>query len=164
VILAAVGYALAPALISSKIGFVPTAGVISLSMVIVGVIYAVPAALTLPAEIAAGPAIESWIALLVLGVICSAVAFIIFFALIKEVGAARATLLTYLNTLVALVLGVLFLNEPITTGLLIGFPLILVGSWFAGKRHEVKPKKNKGSNLSSAVSTDTTELDVLPKG
>jgi drug/metabolite transporter (DMT)-like permease len=164
VILAAVGYALAPALISSKIGFVPTAGVISLSMVIVGVIYAVPAALTLPAEIAAGPAIESWVALLVLGVICSAVAFIIFFALIKEVGAARATLLTYLNTLVALVLGVVFLNEPITTGLLIGFPLILIGSWFAGKRHEVKPKKNKGSKRSSAVSTDTTELDVLPKG
>jgi drug/metabolite transporter (DMT)-like permease len=150
--------------ISHKIGFVPTAGVISLSMVIVGVIYAVPAALTLPAEIAAGPAIESWIALLVLGVICSAVAFIIFFALIKEVGAARATLLTYLNTLVALILGVVFLNEPITTGLLIGFPLILIGSWFAGKRHEVKPKKNKGSKPGSAVSTDTTELDVLPKG
>jgi hypothetical protein len=40
--------------------------------------------------------------------------------------------------------------------LLIGFPLILVGSWFAGKRHEVKPKKNKGSKQSSAVSTETT--------
>jgi drug/metabolite transporter (DMT)-like permease len=133
-------------------------------MVIVGVIYAVPAALTLPAEIAAGPAIESWIALLVLGVICSAVAFIIFFALIKEVGAARATLLTYLNTLVALILGVVFLNEPITTGLLIGFPLILVGSWFAGKRHEVKPRKTKASKQASVVSTETTELDVLPKG
>ena len=168
VILAAVGYAIAPALIATKIGFVPTAGVISLSMVFVGAIYAVPAALTLPAEIAAGPAIESWIAVLILGVICSAVAFIIFFALIKEVGAARATLLTYLNTLVALVLGVVFLNEPITTGLLIGFPLILVGSWFAGKRHEVKPKAGKGSKrgskADSAVSTDTTELDVLPKG
>jgi hypothetical protein len=57
-----------------------------------------------------------------------------------------------------------FLNEPITTGLLIGFPLILVGSWFAGKRHEVKPKKNKGSQQAYVVSTDTTELDVLPKG
>ena len=42
--------------------------------------------------------------------------------------------------------------------------VVLIGSWFAGKRHEVKPKKNKGSNLSTAVSTDTTELDVLPKG
>jgi hypothetical protein len=64
-------------------------------------------------------------------------------------------------------LGVVFLNEPITTGLLIGFPLILVGSWFAGKRHEVKAKKlksSKDSSQSPGVSTDTTELDVLPKG
>ena len=66
--------------------------------------------------------------------------------------------------MVALVLGVVFLNEPITTGLIIGFPLILLGSWFAGKRHEVKAKKGKGSKKSPAVSTDTTELDVLPKG
>jgi drug/metabolite transporter (DMT)-like permease len=93
VILASVGYAIAPAMVAQKIGFVPTAGVISLSMVIVGVIYAVPAAVSLPAEIAAGPAIESWIAVLILGVVCSAVAFILFFALIKEIGAARATLI-----------------------------------------------------------------------
>jgi drug/metabolite transporter (DMT)-like permease len=132
------------------------------------VIYAIPAAFTLPAEIAAGPAVESWMALIVLGVICSAVAFILFFALIKEIGPARATLITYLNTLVALVLGVVFLNEPITTGLIVGVPLILVGSWFAGRRHEVKAKKTKSSKKSKAVSvpigTDTTELDVLPKG
>ena len=164
VILASVGYAIAPALIAHKIGFVPTAGVVSLSMVFVGVIYAVPAAVSLPAEIAAGPAIESWIAVLILGVVCSAVAFVIFFALIKEVGAARATLITYLNTLVALVLGVVFLNEPITTGLLIGFPLILLGSWFAGKRHEVRPKRSRGKKGSPVVSTETSELDVLPKG
>jgi drug/metabolite transporter (DMT)-like permease len=155
-------------MIANKIGFVPTAGGVSLSMVIVGVIYAIPAAFTLPAEIAAGPAVESWMALIVLGVICSAVAFILFFALIKEIGPARATLITYLNTLVALVLGVVFLNEPITTGLIVGVPLILVGSWFAGRRHEVKPKKTKTSKKaktgSFAVGTDTTELDVLPKG
>jgi drug/metabolite transporter (DMT)-like permease len=168
VILASVGYAIAPAMIAHKIGFVPTAGVVSLSMVIVGVIYAIPAAVSLPAEIAAGPAIESWIAIAVLGVVCSAVAFILFFALIKEIGAARATLITYLNTLVALVLGVVFLNEPITTGLIVGVPLILVGSWFAGRRHEVKPKKVKtagtGKARSVPIGTDTSELDVLPKG
>jgi drug/metabolite transporter (DMT)-like permease len=165
VILASAGYAIAPAMVAQKIGFVPTAGVVSLSMVFVGLIYAVPAAYSLPAEIAAGPAIESWIAILVLGVVCSAVAFVIFFALIKEVGAARATLITYLNTLVALVLGVVFLDEPITTGLIVGFPMILIGSWFAGKRHEVKPKNNAGSNKRpSDLSNNTSELDVLPKG
>ena len=169
VILASVGYALAPALIAQKIGFVPTAGVISLSMVFVGLIYLIPASLALPSEIAAGPAIESWIAIAVLGVVCSAIAFVIFFALIKEIGAARATLITYLNTLVALVLGVVFLGEPITVGLLIGMPLVLVGSWFAGKRHDVKVKKDKSGssprgNSGKQVSSDTSELDVLPKG
>jgi drug/metabolite transporter (DMT)-like permease len=172
VILASVGYAVAPAIISHKIGFVPTAGVISLSMVMVGVVYLIPALTQLPAEIAAQPAIESWIALLVLGVVCSAVAFVIFFALIKEIGAARATLITYLNTLVALVLGILFLNEPITPGLLIGIPLVLIGSWFAGRRHAVRGRESgkslasdaKGSHNSETASPDTSELDVLPKG
>lgn len=176
VILASVGYALAPAIISHKIGFVPTAGVVSLSMVMVGVVYLIPALSQLPAEIAAQPAIESWIAVLVLGVVCSAIAFIIFFALIKEIGAARATLITYLNTLVALVLGIVFLNEPITPGLIVGIPLVLVGSWFAGRRHEVKDKSSSGRKGSKAskrksktggsesVGTDTSELDVLPKG
>jgi drug/metabolite transporter (DMT)-like permease len=177
VILASVGYALAPAIISHKIGFVPTAGVVSLSMVMVGVVYLIPALSQLPAEIAAQPAIESWIAVLVLGVVCSAIAFIIFFALIKEIGAARATLITYLNTLVALVLGIVFLNEPITPGLIVGIPLVLVGSWFAGRRHEVKVQQDKSSKSGSSgskrnskksgsepVGSNTSELDVLPKG
>jgi drug/metabolite transporter (DMT)-like permease len=99
------------------------------------VVYAVPALIALPAEIAAGPAIESWIALGVLGVICSAVAFVIFFMLIREIGSARATLITYLNTAVALVLGILFLSEPLTLGIIIGFPLVLIGSYFASKKH-----------------------------
>ena len=135
VILGAIGYALAPAIASHKIGFVPTAGVISLSMVMVSIIYAIPAAFTLPAEIAAGPSTASLMSLLVLGVVCSAVAFVIFFALIKEVGYARASLITYLNTAVALILGILFLGEPLTIGIIIGFPLVLIGSWFAGKKH-----------------------------
>lgn len=135
VIVAAVGYAIAPAIAAQKLNNVETVGVISLSLAMVAVVYAVPALIALPAEIAAGPAIESWIALGVLGVICSAVAFVIFFSLIREIGSARATLITYLNTAVALVLGILFLNEPLTLGIIIGFPLVLVGSYFASKKH-----------------------------
>jgi len=135
VIVAAVGYAIAPAIAAQKLNGVETVGVISLSLAMVAVVYAVPALIALPAEIAAGPAIESWIALGVLGVICSAVAFVIFFMLIREIGSARATLITYLNTAVALVLGILFLSEPLTLGIIIGFPLVLVGSYFASKKH-----------------------------
>lgn len=135
VIVAAVGYAIAPAIAAQKLSNVETVGVISLSLAMVAVVYAVPALIALPAEIAAGPAVESWIALGVLGVICSAVAFVFFFSLIREIGSARATLITYLNTAVALVLGILFLNEPLTLGIVIGFPLVLVGSYFASKKH-----------------------------
>ena len=135
VIGAAVGYAIAPAIAAQKLNGVETVGVIALSMMMVAVVYAVPALIALPAEIAAGPAIESWISLGVLGVICSAVAFVIFFMLIREIGSARATLITYLNTAVALVLGILFLSEPLTLGIIIGFPLVLVGSYFASKKH-----------------------------
>jgi drug/metabolite transporter (DMT)-like permease len=135
---ASIGYAIAPMMVSQKAGEVPTIGVISLSMVIVSIVYAPFALANLPAEIAAGPSTESWISLVVLGVVCSALAFVIFFALIEQIGSARATLITYLNTAVAIVLGILFLAEPLTTGILIGFPMVLIGSYFASKKHAVK--------------------------
>jgi drug/metabolite transporter (DMT)-like permease len=138
VILGSIGYAIAPAVISYKIGFVPTTGVISLSMVFVGIAYLIPAITQLPQEITNVPSLESWLALLGLGAICSALAFVLFFALIKEIGAPRATLIVYINTLVALLLGVVFLSEPITPGLLIGLPLVLIGSWMAGQKYEAK--------------------------
>ena len=132
---AAFGYALAPIGTLHKIPQVPTVGVISLSMLMVTVVYAVPAAATLPADLAAVPSIDAWIALAGLGVVCSALAFLLFFELTREIGGARATLITYLNTAVAIVLGVLFLKEPITTGMLIGFPAVIVGSWLASRKH-----------------------------
>jgi drug/metabolite transporter (DMT)-like permease len=138
VILGSIGYAIAPAVIAYKIGFVPTTGVISLSMVFVAIAYLVPAVTQLPQEIVNVPSLDSWLALLGLGAICSALAFVLFFALIKEIGAPRATLIVYINTLVALLLGVVFLSEPITPGLLIGLPLVLIGSWLAGQKYEAK--------------------------
>jgi drug/metabolite transporter (DMT)-like permease len=69
-----------------------------------------------------------------LGVLCTAVAFIYFFKLVAEVGPPRASLITYLNTAVAVLLGVVLLSEPITLGIAIGLPLILVGSYFASRK------------------------------
>ena len=135
VIVSAIGYAIAPAMASVKLKDVPTVGIMSLSLVIVAIIYAVPASFKLPAELAAKPSVAALISLLVLGVVCSAVAFVIFFELIREIGSARSTLVTYMNTLVAFALGILFLAEPITTGMMIGFPLVLVGSYFASRKH-----------------------------
>jgi drug/metabolite transporter (DMT)-like permease len=69
-----------------------------------------------------------------LGVLCTAAAFIVFFALIAEVGPARATVITYVNPAVAIVLGALVLDEPLTRGMLIGFPLVILGSFLGTMR------------------------------
>jgi drug/metabolite transporter (DMT)-like permease len=94
----------------------------------------VPAAFEIPGELAAKPSVDGWIALLVLGLICSALAFVVFFNLIKEVGPVKASLITYVNTAVALLLGTVFLAEPVTPGLLIGIPLITVGLYLSAKK------------------------------
>ncbi len=134
-IAAAIGYAVAPAIAAEKLGAVPTAGVMSLSMAIVAAVYAGPALTKLPAEIAAEPPVDAWMAIGVLGLICSALAFIIFFSLVREIGSARATTITYVNMAVALVLGIAFLQEPITPGILIGLPMVVAGSIWASKKH-----------------------------
>lgn len=135
-ILAAIGYAIAPAIAAEKMRGVPSSGVMGVSMAIVAVIYAGPALAKLPAEFAANPPFEAYAALAVLGVVCSAIAFVLFFQLVQEIGSARATTITYVNTAVALVLGIAFLSEPLTPGIAIGFPLVLAGSYWASKRHQ----------------------------
>jgi drug/metabolite transporter (DMT)-like permease len=131
VIAAALGYAIAPIVANQKLSDVPSAGVIGLSMAIVATIYSPFALPSFGSELSGASSI-SLISLVVLGLVCSAAAFVIFFQLIKEVGPAKASLITYLNTAVALTLGTIFLNEPVTTGLLIGIPLIAVGLYLSG--------------------------------
>lgn len=141
---AAVGYAVAPIMADRKLKEVPTLGVITVSMAIVSVVYAIPALNVLPAEIQAAPPSSSIIAVVYLGLIASALAFMVFFSLIKEVGPGRAALITYVNVVVAFLLGVVFLGEPLTVGFLVGFPLIVVGSFLAARsRGEYIPKKKR---------------------
>ena len=134
-VLAAVGYAVAPAIANAKLKDVPTLGVIGVSLTMVAIFYSIPAITALPREIAAGPSWESIGSLIGLGVISSALAFVLFFELVKEVGSARATLVTYPNTAWALLLGIVFLHEPITIGLLTGLPLVAIGSYLALRKH-----------------------------
>ena len=134
VVLGSIGYAIAPIMANVKISHVPTSAVIGLSMALVAVLYAPAAIAEFPSELAAEPTAHAWIALVVLGLICSALAFVIFFELLKEVGPAKASLITYLNTAVALLLGTLFLAEPLTPGLLLGLPLITLGLYLSAKK------------------------------
>ena len=72
--------------------------------------------------------------LLALGVFPTAIAFVVFFKILADVGAARASLVAYINTGVAVLLGVIVLHEKLTTGILVGLPLVMIGSYYAGRK------------------------------
>ena len=123
----AVGYALGPLIISRRLSELPSTGVVSASVALTAVLYA-PAALShLPAHLS----LEVLGAVAGLAFVCTALAFLLFFALIAEIGPARSTVITYVNPAVAVLLGVALLGERFTVGIAVGFPLILMGSVLA---------------------------------
>jgi len=126
-----VGYSCGPIMIDKKLNNVPGLAVISAALAINAIVYAPFAALTWPREPIPTDAV--W-AVVILGSLCTAIAFLGFFALVKEVGPSRSTLITYINPAVAVILGIWVLSEPLTLGLAIGFPLVLLGSWLATRR------------------------------
>ncbi|MGY0232269.1 DMT family transporter [Longispora urticae] len=124
IMLTALGYAIGPIIVSRKLGDASPIGVVTGSLVIATVLYAPFAPFLWPERI---PADAGW-SVLGLALICTVAAFLVFFALIAEVGPARATVITYINPAVALLLGVIVLSEPLTAGMAIGFPLVILGS------------------------------------
>ena len=126
----ALGYALGPIVISRSLSGVPPLGVIAASLALATLLY-VPFALpAMPTQVS----LQAAGSVLTLGVVCTALAFLLFFALIAEVGPTRATVITYVNPLVALLLGVSLLDEPLTAGMLVGLALVLLGSFLATSR------------------------------
>jgi drug/metabolite transporter (DMT)-like permease len=124
----AVCYAVGPVILSRTLDDAPPLGVVAASLAVAGVFYAPFAAVSLPGTF---PSTEVTLSVVGLAVLCTAVAFLLFFALIAEAGPVRATVITYVNPAVAAVVGVTVLAEPFTTGMAIGFVLVLVGSVLA---------------------------------
>jgi drug/metabolite transporter (DMT)-like permease len=126
-----VGYAVGPFLLSRYLADAPAIGVVAGSLVLTGIGY-------LPVGIAQFP--RHWPplrvtgAVLVLAVVCTTIAFLVFFALIEEIGPVRATVITYINPAVAVALGVLLLHEPFTIAIGVGFALVLLGSVLATRK------------------------------
>ena len=133
--LVAVGYALGPFILARRLSDQPGLGVVAASLLITAVAYAIPGVLQFPR---AGLPREAVVSVVVLAVVCTAAAFLLFFALIEEVGPTRATVITYLNPAVAVTLGVVFLDEPFTRGIAVGFVLVLLGSALATRRSAVR--------------------------
>ena len=128
ILLAAVGYAAGPMIIKQRFSDLDPLGPVTASMGISMVLLAPFAFGTWPDESPGGDAIAS---VIVLGVVCSAIAFLAFFALIAETGPGKATIITYVNPVVAVTLGVILLDESVGPSAVAGLLLILAGSWLS---------------------------------
>lgn len=134
--LVVVGYALGAMIIARRLASAPATGVIAASLALTALAYAPVGIARLPGALPSAPVLLS---IAILGVVCTAAAFLLFFALIAEVGPIRATIITYFNPAVAIVLGVALLHEPFTLGIAAGFALIAVGSFLATRRPRGMP-------------------------
>jgi drug/metabolite transporter (DMT)-like permease len=136
VLLVALCYAIAPLIAARYLADVPTLPMTAVCLSFAALVYAAPAALTWPHEM---PSSRVLLALAGLALICTALAFIVFFALIREVGAARALVFTYINPAVALAAGVIVLSEPLTMWNVAALALISFGCILATRRQEQQP-------------------------
>lgn len=136
-----IGYTCGPLILSRQLSGLPSMGVMAASMTVVALAYAPVAAFEIPSHLK----LDVILSVLGLGVICTALAFVLFFELIAEIGPVRSTVITYVNPAVAAVLGVVLLNERFTAGMAIGFAFVLAGSVLAtGQRPEQTPLAEAG--------------------
>jgi drug/metabolite transporter (DMT)-like permease len=126
-------YAVGPFILSRRLAGVSSVGVMALALALTALLYAPVAAVGWPSTTPSREAIAS---IAILGVVCTAAAFLLFAALIRETGPVRATVITYVNPAVAAVLGVLVLDETLTPPMLVGFALAIAGSMLATRRPE----------------------------
>ena len=131
VVVAAILYAYATNMITRRAPTVDGVTINSLSMLITAIIYAPFAIINLPTN---SVPINATLSIFGLGIFSTAMAFYFFFMLMAEIGPARSSLVTYLNTAFAVFLGVILLNEKFTIGMAFGLPLVLIGSYLASRK------------------------------
>jgi drug/metabolite transporter (DMT)-like permease len=135
VLVASIAYAYAVMFVQSGLPGVSGVAINGVAMLITAIFYLPFTVVQWPSHHINQSAIWSVVAL---GIFSSGIAFAIFFVLVDIIGVARASLVTYLNTAFAVLLGVIILGEPITTGIIIGLPLVLLGSYLASRKSEAK--------------------------
>ncbi|MFO0584603.1 MAG: DMT family transporter [Anaeromyxobacter sp.] len=142
------GYAWAPQVVARELADVPALDVVTASVALTALVYA-PAGVA--GLVAAPPGTDALLAVAALGAVCTALAFLLFFRLIAEVGPLKATLITYLNPAVAVLAGVAFLGERVTAGTAAGFVLILAGTWLATSKQRATPGTRPGTSAPLAA-------------
>jgi drug/metabolite transporter (DMT)-like permease len=158
VMVVVIGYATAPVIMSRRLSDLPSIPVVCAALLLVAIAYLPFAVLQPPTHVAA----NGWWSIVTLGLVCTALAFVLFFALINAIGPARATVITYVNPAVAILFGVLLLGESFTLGMAIGFPLILVGSVLAARRRE--PAAARVPTGADAVICETLDAQSIRTG
>jgi drug/metabolite transporter (DMT)-like permease/outer membrane protein assembly factor BamB len=128
ILIAAVGYAIGPSVIKLRLGALDPRAAIGGGLAIASLLLAPGAVLDLPSRVPTAGAIVS---VIVLGLLCTAAAFVILMVLIREAGTSRAMVITYINPVVAVALGVALLGEQPGAGAVAGLLLILAGSWLS---------------------------------
>ena len=124
----AVGYAVGPLLVQRYLAGFPPLGTVAASLTVSAFVLAIPAALTAPSGLPSRVVVAS---IVVLGLGCTALALVLYLFLVAEAGASRATVITYLNPVVAMLLGVSVLRERVSVVSVGGLLLVLLGSWLA---------------------------------
>ena len=141
------GYTIGPMILATKLAHVPGVVVVAGATAFVAICWIPWAVVHWPTHVSG----ETWSCMAVLSVVCTATAFLVFFELVKEVGSSRSVVVTYFNTAIAVVLGIVGLHEALTSGIVIGFPLVLVGCIFATSR----TKEPASSELLGVLSGDS---------
>jgi drug/metabolite transporter (DMT)-like permease len=127
-LLATMCYAVGPLIIQRHLHGLDSIGPLAASLLVASAALLVPAIFEMPASL---PSLAALASIAVLGVVCTAVAMLLMFYLVHHAGASRASVITYINPVVATLLGVLVLNEHLGVGGFVAFVLILLGSWLA---------------------------------
>ena len=131
VLVAAIGYSYAVMMVQGSLPHVSGIAINAVAMAITAIFYLPLTIIQWPTHEISSEAIN---AIIGLGVLSTGAAFVAFFALAAMIGVARGSLVTYLNTAFAVLLGVIILDEPFTTGMALGLPLVLIGSYFASRK------------------------------
>jgi drug/metabolite transporter (DMT)-like permease len=149
VALTVVGYATGPLVITRALPDVPGTAASSVALFVTAVVYT-PFAVPQLDQVAAASA-PAVLSLVGLGAVCTALALALFFVLIREVGPQRALVITFVNPAVAVLLGVLLLDEPFTLGIAVGLPLVLVGCVLATRRSDPRRPEPSEEGVDAAV-------------
>jgi drug/metabolite transporter (DMT)-like permease len=150
-------YAVGPAILARRLAHLPGLGVVATSLTLTAAIY-VPIVLVTDGVPSGVPSGKVVLSVVLLAVLCTAAAFLMLFALVGEVGPVRATTITYVNPAVAVVAGVVVLDEPVTVWTVVGFVLVVAGSFLVNRR----PTRSSRSPSDEPVGSSGQAVAVEP--